>query len=46
MAAPTEEEKAAIAKNGMPTATLQDFPIGPAEPADIDLLAICRKDPR
>jgi len=32
--------------NGMPTATLQDFPIGPAEPADIDLLAICRKDPR
>lgn len=30
---------------GMPDATLQDFPIGPTDPGDIDLLAICRKNP-
>jgi SAM-dependent methyltransferase len=30
---------------GMPDATLRDFPIAPADPADIDLLAICRKSP-
>ncbi|MBW2419035.1 MAG: class I SAM-dependent methyltransferase [Deltaproteobacteria bacterium] len=28
---------------GMPDATIEDFPIGPAGPADIDLLAVCRK---
>jgi len=27
---------------GMPDATLDDFPIGPAHPDDIDLLAVCR----
>ncbi|MBW2291068.1 MAG: class I SAM-dependent methyltransferase [Deltaproteobacteria bacterium] len=30
---------------GMPNATLCDFPIAPSDPADIDLLAICRKNP-
>jgi SAM-dependent methyltransferase len=30
---------------GMPKASLQDFPISPSDPADIDLLAICRKNP-
>jgi len=29
--------------SGMPDATIEDFPIGPAKPADIDLLAVCRK---
>lgn len=27
---------------GLPDATIADFPIGPATPADIDLLAVCR----
>lgn len=30
--------------SGMPDATLEDFPIGPSDPADIDLLALCRKN--
>ena len=30
---------------GLPEATLDDFPIGPADPRDLDLLAVCR-DPR
>lgn len=30
---------------GMPSATVRDFPIAPSNPADIDLLAICRKNP-
>ena len=30
--------------SGMPDATLEDFPIGPSDPTDIDLLALCRKD--
>ncbi|MCP4038238.1 MAG: class I SAM-dependent methyltransferase [bacterium] len=33
-------------ETGMPTAGVRDFPIGPADPRDIDLLAICRKNPR
>ncbi|MFT5441996.1 MAG: SAM-dependent methyltransferase [Myxococcota bacterium] len=32
--------------DGMPEATLDDFPIAPADPEDIDLVAICRKSPR
>lgn len=28
---------------GMPDATVEDFPIAPADPADIDLMAICSK---
>jgi SAM-dependent methyltransferase len=28
---------------GLPDASVDDFPIGPADPADIDLLAVCRK---
>jgi SAM-dependent methyltransferase len=32
-------------EDGMPNATLRDFPIAPAQPEDIDLLAICRKNP-
>lgn len=32
--------------SGMPDASLDDFPIGPADPGDIDLLALCRKAPR
>jgi len=28
---------------GLPDAGVDDFPIGPARPADIDLLAVCRK---
>jgi SAM-dependent methyltransferase len=28
---------------GMPEASLEDFPIGAADPRDIDLLAVCRK---
>ena len=31
--------------SGMPDATIDDFPIGPADPKDIDLLAVCRKSP-
>ncbi len=31
---------------GMPDATLRDFPIGSAAPGDIDLLALCHKNPR
>jgi hypothetical protein len=31
---------------GMPDAYVEDFPIAPADPADIDLLAVCRKNPR
>ena len=27
---------------GLPDATLDDFPIGPADPSDLDLLAVCR----
>jgi len=27
---------------GLPDATLDDFPIGPAAPSDLDLLAVCR----
>lgn len=27
---------------GFPTATLDDFPIGPTQPIDLDLLAVCR----
>lgn len=33
-------------EEGMPNATVRDFPIAPADLADIDLLAICRKNPR
>jgi SAM-dependent methyltransferase len=29
--------------SGMPDASVEDFPIGPADPTDIDLLAVCRK---
>jgi SAM-dependent methyltransferase len=29
--------------DGLPDATINDFPIGPADPADIDLLAVCGK---
>lgn len=29
---------------GMPDARLEDFPIGPADACDLDLLAICRKN--
>jgi SAM-dependent methyltransferase len=29
--------------SGMPEATVEDFPIGAADAADIDLLAVCRK---
>lgn len=29
--------------HGMPNATIDDFPIGDADPRDIDLLAVCRK---
>ena len=29
--------------SGMPEATIDDFPIGPAEQQDIDLMAICRR---
>ena len=32
-------------EDGMPNATLRDFPIAPAQTEDIDLLAICRKNP-
>ena len=28
---------------GIPEASVDDFPIGPAGPADIDLLAVCRR---
>ena len=28
--------------DGIPDATVDDFPIGPADPGDIDLLAVCR----
>jgi len=28
---------------GLPEASVADFPIGPATPTDIDLLAVCRK---
>ena len=27
----------------LPDATIEDFPIGPADPSDIDLLAVCRR---
>jgi hypothetical protein len=29
-------------EGGMPDATVADFPIGPADPKDVDLLAVCR----
>jgi SAM-dependent methyltransferase len=29
--------------DGIPDATVDDFPIGPADPGDIDLLAVCRR---
>ena len=32
--------------DGMPNAYVDDFPIAHADPADIDLLAVCRKNPR
>lgn len=31
---------------GLPDASVDDFPIGPADPSDIDLLAVCRKPRR
>ncbi len=30
-------------RDGIPDATVDDFPIGPADPGDIDLLAVCRR---
>jgi SAM-dependent methyltransferase len=30
-------------EDGIPDASVDDFPIGPADPSDIDLLAVCRR---
>jgi len=38
------EEASRAAGQGMPDATIDDFPIGAADPGDIDLIAICRKN--